>query len=271
MASDSEKRQSIVLKAMTEVSRGGHYLSGSDGSIPDDAGSGLVRSTTISNDLNIATVCVFGASNGFGTCRGRYVNAGGKRFSKGDGGDRDIHLPAYLEELDATYLPSWFWPSFRGTGLFPRLSSKYIYLGEDCRGKRHFDCEGFIAWVLVHAIGKDKGTWRQGVDWYQNGGSHLSAKPNDMTTDEFEKGKRIDIFKYVGGGLYKHGDGRTINQGGILGGDILIRKPNPEGGEHIAFATDKAGSVLEASGKDRGVISSSYKTNWTQLGRIKKL
>ena len=43
------------------------------------------------------------------------------------------------------------WKSFNDSGLSPRFSADYRYLGEDCRNKRHFDCEGFVAWVIVEA------------------------------------------------------------------------------------------------------------------------
>ncbi len=256
MASNDEKRQLIILTALTEFHLGGHYLKGADGAIPDNPGSGLVRTLSIDEDLTIPNLAVHATKNSWGVCRGRYKKVSGRKFAKGDGpeGDRDFHLPKYLEDLEKTILPSWFWPSFRGTGLFPRNDGGYLYLGEDCRGKRHFDCEGFIAWVLVKALGKDKGIWRQGVGWYQGGG----------------KGK-LDVYKYIGGGTYKHADGRTLSKNQILNGDILIRKPNSTGGEHIAFACEKGNAVLEASGRDRGVVCSTYHPDWTELARIKTL
>ena len=174
---------------------------------------------------------------------------GGKQFTKGQY-DRDTQLPAYLDDLKASWLPSLLWKSFNRTGLYPRRSSNYRFLGEDCRNRRHFDCEGFIAWVLVKAAGKDAGIWRKGLTWYQNGGD-----------------KRLDIYQ-ASGADYVHKDGRKITTNDILDGDILIRKPNSDGGEHIAFACARGAGVLEASGKDRGVLRSTYQPNWTQLARI---
>lgn len=271
MASNTEKRQMIVLTALVQYQLGGHYLKGADGAIPDDAGSGLFRTLSIAENTTIEKLAVHATKNNWGTCRGRYTKVGGKKFAKGDGGDRDIHLPEYLADLESTFLPSWFWPPFRDTGLFPRRDVGYIFLGEDCRGKRHFDCEGFVAWVLVEALGKDKGTWRQGVGWYQNGGTHKKTKAEGQTDEEFEASKRLDVYQYTGGGVYTHADGRTISKSQILDGDILIRKPNSHGGEHIAFACENGNAVLEASGKDRGVLCSTYHPDWTQLARIKKL
>lgn len=63
----------------------------------------------------------------------------------------------------------------------------------------------------------------------------------------------------------------VINKEDIRDGDILIRKPTPTGGEHIGFACAKGTGVVEASGRDRGVVFSDYKSNWTQLARIKNL
>jgi hypothetical protein len=256
MATDDEKRQTIILTALAEQQKGGHYLKGADGAIPDSPGSGLFRSLTIDENTEIASLAIHATKNNYGTCRGRYKRVGGLRFQKGDGpaGDRDFHLPKYLDDLNDTFLPSWIWPSYRGTGLFPRNDSGYLYLGEDCRGVRHFDCEGFIAWVLVKALGKDKGTWRKGVKWYQDGGEG-----------------RLDVYKYTGGGVYTHKDGATIGTSQIRGGDILIRKPNSYGGEHIAFALENGDGVLEASGRDRGVLLSTYHPDWTDLARIKSL
>lgn len=253
MATDAEKRATMIVTAMTEVSNGSHYLTGGDGAIPGRDGTGLIRNIELLEDLTIENLGVHAAKNGFGVCRGRFEKVSGKKFVKGNS-DRDTLLPRYLEELKASWVPQYFWWDFENTGLYPRRSSGYIYLGEDCRGKKHFDCEGFVAWVLVKALGKDKGTWRKGVGWYQNGGDG-----------------RLKIYQYTGGGKYTNVDGDTISQSEILDGDILIRKPNSQGGEHIAIARAKGSGVLEASGKNRGVIASVYQANWTHLARLKTL
>lgn len=163
-------------------------------------------------------------------------------------------LPEYLEFLKASYTAPEYWKPFQSTILYPRRDAGYIFLGEDCRGKRHFDCEGLVAWVLVKALNKDKGTWRKGVKWYQDGGSG-----------------KLDVYQHVGGGKYEHENGDTITQSQIRDGDILIRKPNQWGGEHIAFACANGSGVLEASGKNVGVVFSKYHANWTQLARLKSL
>jgi hypothetical protein len=252
MGNETISRMLIVTTAMAEANAGAHYLKGADGGVPDGA-AGLTRTPRLLEDLSIDNLGVHAAKSDFGVCRGRWemlTDQGGKQFAKGQY-DRDTLLPAYLDELYMSMLPSSQWKSFNYTGLYPRRSSGYLYLGEDCRNHRHFDCEGFVAWVLVKAAGKDAGTWRKGVSWYQNGG-----------------GGRLDVYKAVGD-AYVRADGAKITKNDILDGDILIRKPNQYGGEHIAFACAKGSAVIEASGKDRGVLRSAYKPNWTDLARIK--
>ena len=253
MATEEEKRIWLILFAWKEVLFGSHYLKGAKGAIPDLNNSGLSGSLEIVEDLDInsKTFGVHAAKNGYGTCPGRWEKVtGGKQFVKGQK-DRDELLPQYLEKLKTAFLPDQ-WESFNNTGLYPRRAYDYIYLGEDCRNKRHFDCESFIAWVLIKGLGKDKGTWAKGVDWYQSGGNG-----------------RLDVYQAEGANYV--GDGKTINKADILDGDILIRKPSSTGGEHIAFACAGGNGVLEASGRNRGVVFSPYKANWTQLARIKKL
>jgi len=256
MATDAEKRAMMILCAMQEVNDGSHYMKGSSGSIPGEDNSGLCRNAEYleNPDIKSKNWGVFAARNSFGTCQGRWDKmVGGKQFVKGQY-DRDTLLPKYLDELKLISDP-WQWDSFEGTWLYPRLADDFIFLGEDCWQKRHFDCEGFIAWVLVKALGKDQGTWKKGVDWYQS-----------------TSNKRLEVYQ-ASGASYVSSTYGTITQNDIRDGDILIRKPsNKKGtGEHIAFACAKGTGVLEASGRSRGVIRSTYTANWTQLARIKNL
>lgn len=253
MATDAEKRALINIIGMAEVKAGSHYMKGGDGAIPAQDGTGLFREVDLVQDLTIENLGVHAARNNFGVCRGRWkVFASGKILKK-PMTERVTLLPQYLDELSKTYLPTDSWWDFNYSGLYPRNADGYIYLGEDCRNKRHYDCEGFVAWVLVKALGKDKGTWRKGVDWYQAGG-----------------GDRLEIYK-AHGDAYKSSGGKVITRNDILDGDILIRKKSKTSGEHIALACARGSGVLEASGKDRGVLHSSYNPDWTELARIKVL
>ena len=128
----------------------------------------------------------------------------------------------------------------------------YLYLGEDCRNKRHFDCDGLVAWAIMRALGKDPSIWRKVVDRCKKGGS-----------------KRLTVYG-AEGPEYARGD-ITLTQADILVSDVLIRKPNDTGSEHMALTCAGGTGVFEASGKDRGVIRSTYKANWSHLARINTL
>lgn len=238
---------------MTEANTSAHYLKGADGGAPGGPG-GLFRTPRCIEEPTIGeNFGIHACEQGHGSCSGRWSlvkSQGGRQFNKGDD-DRDRLLPKYLDELRAAGFPSSTCKSFEGTGLYPRFSQGYLFLGEDCRGKRHFDCEGFVAWVLVKSIGKDPVTWGKGVTWYQAGG-----------------GGRLKIFKAVGAQYVADSDGEVITRNEILDGDILIRQPDNWGGEHIAFACAKRAAVLEASGTDRRIQRSSYQSNWTELARF---
>ncbi len=254
MASEAEKRTLIINTGMAEVDAGSHYTKGGDGAIPAQPGTGLFRELELVQDLTLENLGVHAARNSFGVCRGRWdVFVDGKIIKK-PMPERVTLLPEYLTELSKSYLPTDYWWDFNKTGLYPRNSGGYIYLGEDCRNKKHFDCEGFVAWVLVKAAGKDKGTWRKGVDWYQSGGDG-----------------RLDIYKASGNQYESKILGKVIKTSDILDGDILIRKPGPNGGEHIALACAKGSGVLEATNRDHGVHHRAYKSDWTELARIKVL
>ena len=77
--------------------------------------------------------------------------------------------------------------------------------------------------------------------------------------------------RVAGAGAEYFNDGVSLTQADILDGDILIRKPNDAGDEHIAMACASGSGGLEASGKHRGVVRSPYKADWSHLARINDL
>ena len=245
MPTDGEKRYLLLTTAWGQANLGAHYLNGSDGATPGYA-NGMGRSLSLAETYEIDGCAVHAARNDYDTCRGRYQKmkgSGGKRFATGTD-DRDVQLPKYLTELSESWLPSALhYKSFKSTGLYPRRADDYIYLGEDCRGRKHFDCESFIAWVIVEALKKDKGTWRKSIEWYEQGG-----------------GGRLDVFRRT--------DSNFPLSSEFLDGDMLIRLP-PEGHRHMAFTAAKGKFVVHASGRSVGVISAPYSNTWSALARFK--
>jgi hypothetical protein len=233
-----ELRQLIISTATSAI--GGHYLNGSDGATPGNA-DGMGRELLLKEDTTWSGISVHAAKNNYGICRGRFEKVGGKGFKKTDSDFKA--LEKYAEDLSNTILPSFLWWDFNNTGLYPRRDvNDGIYLGEDCRWKKHFDCESFVAWVIITALKKDKGTWRKSIEWYDGGG--------DGRLEVFSKAK-----------------GNFPDPSQFLDGDILIKlKP---GERHIGFTSAKGKQVIHASGRSTGVITSTYKDTWTALARIK--
>jgi hypothetical protein len=233
-----ELRNLIVSTASSAI--GSHYLNGSDGAIPGTS-NGMGRELLLKEDSTWSGIAVHAAKNNYGVCRGRFEKVGGKAFKKTDPDFKA--LEKYAEDLSSSILPSLFWGDFNNTGLYPRRDvNDGIYLGEDCRWTRHFDCESFVAWVIVTALKKDQGTWRKSIEWYNGGG-----------------GDRLEVFSKE--------KGTFPDQSQFLDGDILIKlKP---GERHIGFTSAKGKQVIHASGRSIGVVSSTYMDTWTALARIK--
>ena len=92
-----------------------------------------------------------------------------------------------------------------------------IYLGEDCRGKRHFDCIFFVNWVLTTVL--------QRLIWFAE-------------KDYFE-GKKL---------------GATIlpaTHTSLMNADIVVRI-DAKGHEHIGFLTAE-GNMIHARYPEAGV------------------
>lgn len=231
-----EKRYLIYATALEQANKGGHYLKGTDGDLPGfNDGLNVKRDLKIKEDKTEKGLSVHAAANGYGVCRGRYVSVYGEVFKPGDSG-----LEAYIESLSACNLPPSEWEDFQYTWLFPRRDKNTaVYLGEDCRYKRHFDCESFIAWVICHALKQPASRWKKGVTSYNNG---LNGK--------------LEIFSPV------------PDQSEFLNGDILIKLKPKE--EHIGFVKERGINVVHASQPQTGVIVSHYNpSTWTAMARIK--
>lgn len=250
MSDEKMKRALIFSTAKIQADTKAHYLNGSDGAIPGSMDGTQHRLLEMNENLSVEQVSVYAASNGYGTCSGRTENIpNGKKLVKPNK-DRMELLPAYLEELKSSWLSYFYYPDFNNTGLYPRLEGGWIFLGEDCRGKRHFDCQSFVGWVICQALKQPASTWAKSIEWYN------------------APGEKLDVWQ----------KGNMPSQSEMLDGDILIRLQtvkNKEGQEstrrHIAFVSAGGKTIVHASGNRVGVISQLYaqNTNWTALARIK--
>lgn len=234
-------RFAIIAYAEVQVFWGAHYLKGADGCQPDCRDGLEPRDITLREDSSLKNLAVHAAMNGNRACHGRYRVVGGKPLYEPPDMKR---IEKYQKSLAESNLPPSQYPAFE-KGLFPRRDPQKqggIYLGEDCRRKRHFDCESFMAWCISSALHDKWQNWKYGVHIYDAG---LQNK--------------LEVTR-KGIGFPDKSD--------LLNGDILIRKTSD--GEHMAFVTDKGGKVLEASDAKHGVVASGYNANhWTAHARIK--
>lgn len=227
------KRFQIANLAMTQVTSFGHYLKGARGGIPGGPAV-LGRSVSLKHDPSWPGLRVNTAVNTLQTCYGRWSVRGGYLFALGT---------AKLEKLKE-YVAKWeskpgsSWPHFEDAGMFPRRlggPGSSIALGEDCRDKRHFDCIGFIYWVLHEIV--PSGKWMNyGIANYAKSGAYW------------------DHLGKLGAGDVKHGD--------------IVTRPATSP-THIGFISF-GNKVVHAWMESKGVVMENYAPgDWGGVVRIK--
>ena len=251
MSNEQMKRSLIFSEAKIQADIKSHYLNGTDGGTPGNMDGNMHYLLEMTENLTEEHVSVYAVSNGYGTCSGRTEKVtNGKKLVKPNK-DRTELLPAYLEELKSSWRSYFYYPDFNNTGLYPRRADNWIFLGEDCRGKRHFDCQSFIGWVICHALKQPASIWGKSIEWYNNGGDG-----------------KLDVWQA----------GAMPEKSAMLDGDILIRlqttkdeKGKESTNRHIAFVSARGKTIVHASGNRVGVISQLLASNpkWTALARIK--
>jgi hypothetical protein len=234
MTDEDALRLLVITTAFGQC--GAHYINGTDGAIPDKEMGYRGRSLTIAEDLTDKGLAIHAAlvPGTHTRCRGRFAAVGGYAFQPGT--QRLENLKKYREELAAKSPRPANPPSFDGTGLYPRRDSNTaIYLGEDCRGRRHFDCIHFVNWVLNTALKATR--FKFSIANYEHGaaGGHVHTG-SELASD-------------------------------VKPADILTRLPK-EGRQHIGFATG-AGHVVHASGRSSGVTTKGFHPgDWTARVRL---
>ena len=213
--------------ALSQVDAGAHYVWGSAGATPGGAEGTRRRPGDVFLEparLAPGSPSVFAAAcsvSGRHVCAGRYQNEvlGGGRPAAAD----DADLVAYLASLEDRDETEWepyyelYTPRVTDSGL--------IVWGEDCRGRKHFDCVGLINWCAENAVDRRYPISYEISQWASN----ISGTKAVLLTEE------------------------------IMHGDILIRSEPPDhpfchiGMLAIDPLTGFQG-VVEAASSELGVI-----------------
>ena len=227
------KRFYIANLAMGQAMIGGHYLKGARGAFPG-AGAVVGRSVDLKEDSVWDTLRVHTGANSLQTCYGRWSKAGGYLFQVGS--TQLSNLKKYVADNKGKPMSSW--PHFEKPNMFPRRlkgSDSAIALGEDCRNKRHFDCIGFIYWVL-HEAAPSVGWENFGIESYAKNGTYWDFLGQISASD----------LKY---------------------GDIVTRLTSSP--KHIGVISI-GNKVVHAAMESKGVVSESYSSSsWHGVTRIK--
>lgn len=229
---DELKRGMLVAAALGQAADGAHYLLGGWGGIPDGP-SECGRPVQLIENRKYSTIAIHTAKNGKQTCFGRWGEVGGYLFPAGT--TTSDKLNKYISENPAH---SSDWKSFEKPNLFPRRlhgEGSAIALGEDCRNKRHFDCIGFVYWVLRQ--------YNMTVVW------------ENHNIRSFEKG-----FSAV------ESVGKCLTSSQLWPGDIVTRTNTTPNHIGIYAGFDR---VVHASIENRGVVISPFASgNWTGAARV---
>jgi len=273
---------SVIAFAQTCI--GDHYINGGYGGTPGNR-DGVPTNGT--RDLRLiadtahldpalrqpaANLAVNAATLSIGkycVCAGNYARLSGFPGSP-EIQETDPELVNYLNSLKGQQPPIWpnGWPNYkdafsprRAYGPGPKggdIGGKLVW-GESCKGKRHFDCVGFISYCYWKATGTpiqlDIKAWRQPMAGVFKDVYQLNPKWVDPNLEEKDKPK----YEGVKIGLPPRGK--------LQDGDIIIKADH-----HIGYVTS-AGQIYEAQDTHLGVRASGTfdlgsPGQWTHLVRV---
>jgi hypothetical protein len=152
-------RNRIADTAQGQADRGAHYLMGCFGAAPGGTDNVRHRRLELGEHTEWDNLAIHAGEHRNMDrpepirCAGRFERAHGQIIS-GTALERRVrdYLAAHAAE------PVLNWPMFDGVG-YPRkawdeFQERYLWvIGEDCRNKNHFDCLGFVNWVLTQIKG----------------------------------------------------------------------------------------------------------------------
>lgn len=238
-----EKCERVVEVALSLV--GSHYVWGGAGATPGgDEGinrrRGMVElvpaRTSPANPAVFAARC---AVDGVHVCGGRWDAANGGIEGGRAANPSDQDLIAYLEGLDAAAPEDWqpYYDFFSPRVQEGRTVPRQLVWGEDCRGKQHFDCVGFINYCIEVALDRARDIQCSIQQW----GGDLSGTAAVALTDPPHPG------------------------------DILIKSGN----HHIAFLVGDGtgdgdwGNIVHAEQTSTGVLTRAYNPgSWASRRRL---
>ncbi len=232
------RRFMLATLAMGQGLMGAHYLKGARGGIPGE-GPAVGREVKLKQDARWDTLRIHTGTNSLQNCYGRWKTVNGFLFQVGS--SELARLKEYVKDNDGKPMDSW--PHFPdpphfGAKLFPRRlggAGSGIAAGDDCRGKRHFDCIGFVYWLLNEISPT--------VKWYNH-----SIRNYEQGFDEVQKMGRLQSHEL------KHGD-------------IVTRTDSSP--KHIGMISI-GNSVVHASMESIGMVIQSYnREDWTGVSRVK--
>lgn len=239
----------IIARALLNL--GSHYLNGSDGGYPGMKDGYKGRDIKLVERGDYDEVAIHTATWSKKSCTGRCTKAGGD-----DLGPKNKAVKDYCEENEG--LAPELWQPFQGN-LYPRRyqgkETSTIYIGEDCRDVRHFDCISFVNWVLTTALQK---SFSYSIVQYEGKKSGAGViAPVKTFKAPFTDLQNADILTKIKWKYDPNKDGVEDDK------DWAVES------QHIGFYM-AGGKVIEASGAKVGVIISDYKqSDWTGMSRIK--
>lgn len=246
----------IIARALLNLDA--HYLNGSDGGHPGMKDGFKGRDVKLVERGDFGKVAVHTATYSNKSCTGRYDKVGGYIFKPNS--EELQRLEKYCEKNIASGKSPQFWEPFEN-GLYPRkykpVKGEAIYLGEDCRNIRHFDCINFVNWVLKTALQK---SFSYSIEQYEgkkvSGGGVIA--PVETFKPPFPALQNADILTRI------NWDHTPDDKDGIdEDSDWKIDS------KHIGFYM-AGGNVINASEAKTGVIISKYdQSKWTGMSRIK--
>ncbi len=237
-----DQKTQAVLTARARTLVGSHYLTGAAGATPGNADGAVYRRGEVglaAPKFDPKAPCIHAAESsieGHSICGGRWSTFGREARAS------DWDLTHYLTEQEAQYKKGGKIDPFYEV-YSPRLTKVKgtvgaLAWGEDCRGKRHFDCIGLLNYLLTSVC--------------------------DIKASYAEKG--------FSGSIQQHkANTKAIAAGDApVSGDILFKKMmHPDGGshDHIGLLLHD-GSVIQAEQTSVGVTIKGYNgTAWDYRGR----